>query len=124
MAIATGSYGQDQPLERQLDSLLSKQFTSSTPGCVALVARKGAVVYHKAFGMANLELNVAIKPDMVFDLASITKQFTAIAILQLAEQGKISLQDSIQKHLKDFPAKPYKITIENLLTHTSGLKDY
>ncbi len=61
---------------------------------------------------------------MVFRIGSITKQFTAVAILQLVEQGKISLQDSVQKYIKDFPSKGYTITIENLLTHTSGLVDY
>jgi len=71
-----------------------------------------------------MELDVPMQPDMVFRIGSITKQFTAVAILQLVEQGKISLQDSIQKYIKDFPAKGYSITIENLLTHTSGLIDY
>ncbi len=61
---------------------------------------------------------------MVFNLASITKQFTSVAILQLAEQGKISLQDSLQKFIPDFPLKGHTVTIENLLTHTSGIKDY
>ena len=65
-----------------------------------------------------------MKPDMIFRIGSITKQFTAIAILQLVGQGKISLQDSIQKYVPDFPHKKYTITIENLLTQTSGIKDY
>src|SRR5439155_3946530 len=73
---------------------------------------------------ADLELNVPIKTEMIFRLGSMTKQFTSVAILQLVEQGKISLQDSLQKFIKDFPYKGYKITIENLLTHTSGIKDY
>lgn len=120
----TCSYGQDKQLEHKLDSLLPILFTKTTSGCVTLIAKKGQIIYHKAFGSANLELSVSLKPEMVFDLASITKQFTAVAILQLAEQGKISLQDSIQKYLRDFPSKPYRITIENLLTHTSGIKDY
>lgn len=65
-----------------------------------------------------------MKPDMLFNLGSITKQFTAVAILQLMEAGKISLQDTVQKYISDFPSKSHKITIEHLLTHTSGLKDY
>jgi CubicO group peptidase (beta-lactamase class C family) len=118
------AYAQDKQLEKRLDSLLAERFSKTGPGCVALVAKHGNIIYHKAIGSANLELSVPLEPEMVFDLASITKQFTAVAVLKLAEQGKISLQDSIQTYIKDFPSKPYRITIENLLTHTSGLKDY
>lgn len=61
---------------------------------------------------------------MVFNIGSVTKQFTAVAILQLVEQSKISLNDSVQKFIPDFPSKGYTITIENLRTHTSGIKDF
>lgn len=118
------SYGQNTQIEKQLDGLLAEQFKQTEPGCEVLVAKEGQVIYKKAFGSADLELNVAIAPDMVFNLASITKQFTAVAILQLVEQYKISLQDSLQKFIADFPSKGHTITIENLLTHTSGIKDY
>jgi CubicO group peptidase (beta-lactamase class C family) len=106
------------------DKLLSEQFKTGETGCAALVAIKGQIVYKKAFGMANLELNVPMQPDMVFRIGSITKQFTAVAILQLMEQGKLSLQDEITKYIPDYPTQAYKITIENLLTHTSGIKSY
>ncbi len=119
-----GQTRQDKQLEKKLDELLSTQFKTSGPGCEILVAKKGSIVYKKAFGNANIELNVPMKPDMVFKLGSITKQFTAVAILQLVEQNKISLQDSLQKYIKDFPPKGHIITIENLLTHTSGITDY
>ena len=115
---------QDRQMEKALDELLTKQFTPSQPGCEVLVARHGLVIYKKAFGSANLELNVPLSTGMAFNLASITKQFTAVAILQLLEQGKISLSDSLQKFIPDFPSKGYTITIEHLLTHTSGIKDY
>jgi CubicO group peptidase (beta-lactamase class C family) len=120
----TSSYAQNRQLEKELDQLLSKQFVPSQPGCEVLVAEHGQIVYKKAFGSANLELNVPLQPDMVFNLASITKQFTSVAVLQLVEQGEISLQDSLQKFIPDFPSKGYTITIENLLTHTSGIPDY
>jgi CubicO group peptidase (beta-lactamase class C family) len=68
--------------------------------------------------------DVPLKPAMVFNIGSITKQFTAVAILQLVEQGKISLQDSVQKFIPDFPSKGYAISIEHLLTHTSGIRDF
>lgn len=127
LVLLTCTYGQskqNKQLEKKIDDLLSPQFKTSDPGCEILVAKKGEIVYKKVFGNADIELNVPIKPDMVFKLGSITKQFTAVAILQLVEQGKISLQDSLQKYIKDFPSKGHIITIENLLTHTSGITDY
>ena len=111
-------------LNAEFDKLLSAQFKPGETGCAALVAINGQIIYKKAFGMANLELNVPMQPDMVFRLGSITKQFTAVAILQLMEQGKLSLQDDITKFIPDYPTQAYKITIENLLTHTSGIKSY
>jgi CubicO group peptidase (beta-lactamase class C family) len=108
----------------EFDKILSAKFKTGETGCAALVAIKGQIVYKKAFGMANLELNVPMQPDMVFRVGSITKQFTAIAILQLMEQGKLALQDDITKFIPDYPTQAYKITIEHLLTHTSGIKSY
>ena len=108
----------------EFDKLLSAQYKPGEPGCAALVAIKGQIIYKKAFGMANLELNVPMQPDMVFRIGSITKQFTAIAILQLMEQGKLSLQDEITRFIPDYPTQAHKITIEHLLTHTSGIKSY
>jgi CubicO group peptidase (beta-lactamase class C family) len=122
--LCLNSYGQNFRSEKELDKLLASHFSAETPGGSVLVSKNGKIVYKKAFGSANLELNVPIKTDMVFKLGSITKQFTAVAILQLVEQGKISLQDSLQKFVPDFPSNFKKITIENLLTHTSGIKDY
>lgn len=106
------------------DKLLLEQFKPGETGCAALVAKDGQVIYTRGFGMANLELNVPMQPDMVFRIGSITKQFTAIAVLQLMEQGKLSLQDEITKFIPDYPTQAYSITIEHLLTHTSGIKSY
>ncbi len=106
------------------DKMLLEQFKPGETGCAALVAKDGQVIYTRAFGLANLELNVPMQPDMVFRIGSITKQFTAIAILQLMEQGKLSLQDEITKFIPDYPTQAYKITVEHLLTHTSGIKSY
>jgi CubicO group peptidase (beta-lactamase class C family) len=119
---AQSSY--NKSLTGEFDKLLSAQFKPGETGCAALVAIKGEIVYKKAFGLANIELNVPMQPDMVFRIGSVTKQFTAIAILQLMEQGKLSLQDEITKYIPDYPTQAYKITIENLLTHTSGIKGY
>jgi len=121
------SYAQTVASKQMLaafDNILSAQFKPGETGCAALVAKNGQIIYKKAFGMANLELNVPMQPDMIFRVGSITKQFTAVAILQLMEQGKLSLQDEITKFIPDYPTQAYKITIEHLLTHTSGIKSY
>lgn len=111
-------------LKNELEKLINIQYNSINPGCVALVAEKGKIIYKKAFGMANLELNVAMDTNMIFGIGSITKQFTAVAILQLVEQGKLSLDDDISKYIKDYPTHGYHISIANLLTHTSGIKSF
>src|ERR1044071_2653731 len=106
---------------QQFDRMVSHVLKAGEPGGVVLVARKGEVVYKRAFGMANVELDVPMREEMVFNVGSITKQFTAVAILQLAEQGKLSLQDEVTKYLTDYPVNGRKITVENLLTHTAGI---
>jgi len=113
----------DKQLVIEFDKLLSAQFKTNETGVTALVAREGQVIYKKTFGMANLELNIPMKVDHVFRIGSITKQFTAVAILQLMEQGKLDLQDDITKFIPDFHTQGNKITIEHLLTHTSGIQN-
>src|SRR5688572_17010649 len=80
-------------LTAEFDKLMIKQFKNDGSGATVLIARNGQIIYKKAFGMANLELNVPMKADHVFRIGSITKQFTAVAILQLMEQGKLNVND-------------------------------
>lgn len=108
-------------LSSRLTQLVGNQYASIAPGCVVLVAEKENVIYRKAFGTADLELGVKMRPDMVFRVGSITKQFTAVAILRLIEEGKVALKDPISKFIPHFP---YDITIEHLLSHTSGIVGY
>jgi len=127
LLLVTTSFGQskqDKKLSKILDELIPQRLTEIAPGCVVMIVKNDKVVYKKAFGTANIELNIPMQPNMLFRTGSMGKQYTAIAIMQLVEQGKIRLQDSIQKYIKDFPYKGYTITIENLLTNTSGIKDY
>lgn len=113
-----------QNLEITIDSLISTEFRDANgPGGVFMVTKNGKPMYRKAFGKANLELNVAMSPEHVFQLGSITKQFTAIAILMLEEQGKLNVMSPISKYVADYPQGD-KITIHHLLTHTSGIKDF
>lgn len=113
-----------QELSAQFEKIISQQFKANEPGATVLVSRKGEVIYKKAFGLANMELNVNMRVENVFRIGSITKQFTAIAILQLMEEGKLNLQDEISRFIPDYPSQVNKITIEHLLTHTSGILDY
>jgi CubicO group peptidase (beta-lactamase class C family) len=114
--------------EAQLVSQIDKGVTSLVEqdrfsGSV-LVARDGKVLLSKGYGMANIELGVPNTPQTKFRLASITKQFTAMAILQLQQQGKLNVQDPICQHIQDCPEAWQPITIQHLLTHTSGIHDY
>ena len=110
--------------DAEFDKLLQDAFKPEGPGATVLVAQKGKIIYEKAFGMANLELSVPMNPHHVFRIGSVSKQFTGAAILQLAEQGKLSLQDDLTKFIPDYPTQGKKITVEHLLTHTSGIKSY
>jgi CubicO group peptidase (beta-lactamase class C family) len=113
-----------QSLESKIDNILSNQFKSSETGVAALVAKNGKIIYRKAFGKANLELEVNMTPENVFQIGSITKQFTSVAILMLLEEGLLSLEDEITKFIPTYPTNGKKITIHHLLTHTSGIKSY
>ena len=106
------------------DKLLAEQFKPNEPGTAVLISKKGQVIYKKAFGLANLELNVPMQVNNVFRIGSITKQFTAVAILQLMEKGQLALQDEITKFIPGYPTQGYSITIEHLLTHTSGIMNF
>lgn len=116
--------GYTQTLEDKIDQLLEVKYKSNEPGATALVSRNGEVIYRKAFGNADLELGIAMTPENVFEIGSITKQFTAISILMLMEQGKLNLDDEITTFIPDYPTLGKTITIHNLLNHTSGIKSY
>lgn len=107
----------------KIDKLLNEKFQSNDAGAVFLVAKGGKPIYRKAFGKANLELNVDMKPENVFQIGSMTKQFTALSILMLHEQEKLNVNDNIAKYLPHYP-NGENITLHHLLTHTSGIKDY
>lgn len=123
-AAARLSKPSDADVAKAIDELLTKTYKADEPGASVIVVKDGKVIFRKGYGKANMELGVAIEPDMVFRLGSITKQFTAVATLMLAEQGKLSVSDEITKYLPDYPTQGHKITIEHLLTHTSGIKSY
>lgn len=114
----------DVELAARLQAEVAKAFKAGEPGATVIVVRDGQVLLRTGIGMANLELSVPLRPEMIFRIGSVTKQFTAVSILMLAEQGKVSLDDEITKFLPDYPTQGQKITIEALLTHTAGITNY
>ena len=94
------------------------------PGVSLLVSRDGNVVLAKGYGLANVELQVPVKPETVFQSGSVGKQFTASAVMMLVEEGKIKLDDAITKYLPGAPAAWHEVTIRELLSHTAGFTDY
>ena len=114
----------DEALAAKIDAVMSAVYKPDQPGAAVIVRRNGQTLFRKGYGLANLALGVPVAPDMGFRLGSITKQFTSVAVLLLAQEGKIGLQDEITKFLPDYPTQGRKITIEHLLTHTSGIRSY
>ncbi len=108
---------------QKLDQLFA-HFNTNTPGGSLTVSRNGQLLYHKAFGMADLEHNLANTTETIFEAGSVSKQFTATAMLLLAQDGKLSLEDDVRKHVPELPDFGYKIRIRHLMTHTSGLRDW
>ena len=113
-----------QGLAERLDALAAKQFKDHEPGAAILVAKGGTPLLRKGYGLADVELGTKMPADGVFRIGSITKQFTATAVLQLVESGKIALQDPITRYFPDAPVHGKTVTIEHLLTHTSGILSY
>ena len=108
----------------RVEALLTRAFPADGPGAAVIALKKGKVAFRKAYGLANLETRTPMRPEMVFEIGSVTKQFTSTAILMLVEQGKLALTDDVRRYIPDFPDKGVTITIEHLLTHTSGIKSY
>lgn len=108
----------------EIDALMHEQINADEPGAAVAVVVDGAIVHQQGYGLANVEWAIPIAPDTVFRLASITKQFTATAIMLLAEAGKLSVDDPLTKFLPTYPTSGHEITVHHLLTHTSGIKSY
>jgi len=110
---------------RQLDAFLQKQVAADKfSGCV-LIAKDEMPIFRKAYGFASKRFGIPNQIDTKFNLGSVTKIFTKVAVMQLAEQGKLSLGDYISKHLPNYPSDvASKVTIDHLLNHTSGMGDY
>jgi CubicO group peptidase (beta-lactamase class C family) len=110
-------------LTAQVDKVFAQWDKPSSPGCALAVIKDGSIIYKRGYGMADLDHDVPITSTSVFHVASVSKQFTAMAIHLLAKQGKLSLDDEVRKYIPELPDFGDKITIRHLLHHTSGLRD-
>lgn len=112
-----------QAQRTQIDALFAG-YDRSTPGCAMGILRDGHIAYSRGYGMADLERAVPIAPSTLFDVGSVSKQFTAAAVLLLAADGKLSIDDDVRKYIPELPQYGTPITIDHLMHHTSGLRDY
>jgi CubicO group peptidase (beta-lactamase class C family) len=109
--------------EAAFDAVFAEFDTPHTPGCAAAVTKNGVVRYRQGYGMANLEYGIPITPSSVFHVASVSKQFTAMAVALLVEEGKVSWGDDIRTYAPEVPDFGETVTLRHLVTHTSGIRD-
>ncbi|HZY36999.1 MAG TPA: serine hydrolase domain-containing protein [Mucilaginibacter sp.] len=118
-------FGQSVPdsMRKKVDNIFKKWDKPNTPGCVVGVIRNDSLLYAKGYGLANMEDNIPNTPQSIYYMCSLAKQFTGYAIVLLAREGKLSLDDDIHRYLPWMADFGYKVTIRNLLNHTSGIRD-
>jgi CubicO group peptidase (beta-lactamase class C family) len=128
LVVTTASFAQKIAPPADAASQVQKIFArfnhTDSPGCAVGASIDGATVLRAAYGMADLEHNIALSPDSVFEPGSVTKQFTAASVLLLAQEGKLSLDDPVKRYLPELPDYGTPITIRHLINHTSGLRDW
>ncbi len=108
----------------KVDKLFAAWDKTTSPGAALAVIKDGRIVYERGYGMAKIEDGIVNTPDKVFDIGSVSKQFTAACVAFLVREGKIGLDDDIRKYLPEMPAYGKPVTVRHLLHHTSGLRDY
>lgn len=121
--IANPAGGQTADTLSQLDRLFAR-YHNEMPGLAVAISRDGKLIYNKAFGLANMEHMVPNTTKTIFECGSVSKQFTAAAILLLIQEGKLSIDDDVRKYIPELPQYESPITIRHLLSHISGLKDW
>jgi CubicO group peptidase (beta-lactamase class C family) len=128
LTMPTGSHAQSSTVAPGAEAnAIDKIFSWATPevpGCVVAVSRQGQVIVNRAYGTADLERDVRLSPNSTFDAGSLRKQFVAAAILLLVEERRLALTDDVRKFIPELPDYGNKITLDHMLTHTSGLRDW
>ena len=115
-------FSQDDPVKR-IDTVFQAWNNTSGPGASVSIIEEGRPILEKGYGLANLEDDVSIRPDTIFHVASVSKQFTAMALVLLEQEGRLSIDDDVHKYLPELSDYGYTIKIRNLLQHTSGIRD-
>ena len=124
LLISTSVFGQEtKDYSQRIDSIF-QEYNSTGPGCAIAIVKDGRMIFSKGYGLASLDYDIPNTPNTVFDIASVSKQFAAYAIATLLEEKKLSLQDDIRKYIPEVPDFGKTITIDHLLHHTSGLRDW
>lgn len=123
IALLGDTPAQAQDRTSEIDKIFS-WVTPGMPGCSVAVSEQGKLVVNRAYGLADLERDVPLSPSSVFDAASIRKQFVAASVFLLVEEGRLSLSDDVHKFIPELPDYGHTITLDHLLTHTSGLRDW
>jgi CubicO group peptidase (beta-lactamase class C family) len=124
VTLAQTHLGSSNQLNEKVDKLFTQWDKPDSPGCSLGVIKEGKFVYKRSYGSANLDYNVPLSAESVFDIASTSKQFTAASILLLVRRGVILLDDDIRKYIPELPIYEAPITINHLVHHTSGIRDY
>lgn len=114
----------EQALAARLDAAIAPWYKADAPGAAVIVTQNGKTLLRKGYGLADVAKGTPMTPDMRLRLGSITKQFTAVGILMLLDEGKLALDDDITRFLPDYPTRGKRITIAHLLSHTSGIVNY
>lgn len=107
-----------------IDALFADRDRPGHPGCALAVAGNGTLIYTRGYGYANLDYDIPVTPQTVFDVGSVTKQFVAASLTMLAQDGKLSLDDDVRRWLPELPEYGSPITLQHMIWHTSGLRDY
>lgn len=125
LAIATPASAQLSSTQgKAVDAVFARYSGTTVPGCAVAVEQNGRTILDRAYGMANLEFAIPAKATTIYESGSVSKQFTAAAIILLARDGKLSLDDDIRKYLPEMPDFGTPVTVRQLINHTSGLRDW
>jgi CubicO group peptidase (beta-lactamase class C family) len=122
-AALAGPLAADETTDK-VDKLFASWDKTTSPGATLAVIRDGRIIYKRGYGMAKLEDGIVMAPDKIFDIGSVSKQFTATCVVMLVRQGKVALDDNVRKYIPELPDYGTPITVRHLLHHTSGLRDY
>lgn len=123
LCLPTSTWSQDRASSKAVDELFSEWSNTNSPGCAVAVIKNGQIIHKRGYGMADLEHDIPIRPSSVFYIGSVSKQFVAACMLLLDEQGKIDLDADVRTYIPEFPDYGHKISIRNLIHHTSGVRD-